>query len=358
MPWKFSNSAADTAELRISGDIIDDDDAWIYEWFGIPAAAPNVFRNELANQAGKNIEVWIDSNGGSVFAATGMFNALMQHKNTGATVTTIGDSKVMSAATVVFAAGDKRKVSPGCLFMIHNPLTYAGGYATDLRKAAEVLDTVKESIMAAYQTTSNLDADTISAMMDDETYMSAKTALKNGFATEILYAKPEDVQNAVTGFSFNRLSVEHAAAASMKRFFALAQEISATPPNTPPKNEEDTKMDVNELKTKFPEVYNSVYNAGITDERSRQKSLDGVQLPGFENIVNTARESGATAEQVSMQIIQAQKQQGEQFLQNRQHDSDVSNLNKIPPAPLPADQEAAEIKAAAAKIASYMDGGK
>ena len=178
--WQFKNSAEEenTAELRIDGKIVDDSDVWIYEWFGEPAAAPNAFREELAQYVGKNINVWIDSYGGSVFAATGIYNALMNHKQTGATVNTIGDGKVMSAAATIFMAGDKRKMSPGCLFMMHNPLTGAYGYASDLRKAADVLDVVKECVITAYQVSTGLDPDLISSMMEDETYMSAKSAVK------------------------------------------------------------------------------------------------------------------------------------------------------------------------------------
>jgi ATP-dependent protease ClpP protease subunit len=126
--WNFKNAAdSDTVVLRIDGDITDDGEAWIYEWFGIPVAAPNAFRNELTQYAGKDIEVWIDSYGGDVFAATGMYNALMEHKKTGAKVTTIIDGKAMSAATIPAMAGDVRKITIGGIFMVHNPLTSASG---------------------------------------------------------------------------------------------------------------------------------------------------------------------------------------------------------------------------------------
>lgn len=146
--WNFiKNEATETLpeniELRIEGNIVDDDDSWLYEWFGIPCANPNTFRNELNQYSGKDIVVWIDSYGGSVFAATGIYNALMEHKSTGAKVTTKIDSKAMSAATIPFMAGDDRLISPGGVFMMHNPLTNVQGYASDLRKMADVLDVVK-----------------------------------------------------------------------------------------------------------------------------------------------------------------------------------------------------------------------
>jgi hypothetical protein len=59
--WSFknisNNAEEEVIELRIDGEIIDDDYAWLYEWFGIPAASPNNFREELKQYKGKNISV-------------------------------------------------------------------------------------------------------------------------------------------------------------------------------------------------------------------------------------------------------------------------------------------------------------
>ena len=51
--WKFIvNQATETepesVELRIEGDIVDDDEAWLYEWFGMPSTSPNAFKEELS----------------------------------------------------------------------------------------------------------------------------------------------------------------------------------------------------------------------------------------------------------------------------------------------------------------------
>lgn len=372
--WQFKSSGTEdnTAELRIDGDIVDDSDVWIYEWFGEPAAAPNAFREELAQYGGKNINVWIDSYGGSVFAATGIYNALMKHKETGATVSTIGDGKIMSAAATIFMAGDKRKMSPGCLFMMHNPLTGAYGYASDLRKAADVLDVVKECIITAYQVTTGLDAEKISSMMEDETYMSARSAVKNGFATEVLYEQIDvnDVQNSVINFSFNRHAVQNAAGDSMRKFFELAKrqdnqvitiDIPSVAPENMPKNKEVKVMDIKKLKAEHPDLYSEVFNAGVTAERNRMKAIDDVQMAGFEEIVNKARfETGASAEQLALQIVNAQKQLGNQYLNNRQEDVTASNLSKVPGAVSPEDKEIEEkeIQAAAQKIADFINEGR
>ena len=227
--WIFKNVAAtetepEKAELRIDGYIVDDDDAWLYELYGIQATSPNAFKAELAKYEGKPLDVWINSPGGDVFAADGIYNALMNRK--GETNVKI-DGLAASAASVIAMAGTTVQMSPVAIMMIHNPLMGVDqGYASDLRKAADVLDEIKESIMNAYQLRTGKSRNKISSMMDDETYMSAKTAIKEGFADSMLYTesadKPDEPQE-VANYAFSRHAVLNSANESIKRLFALAK---------------------------------------------------------------------------------------------------------------------------------------
>jgi len=214
--WKFIvNQATETepenVELRIEGDIIDDDEAWLYEWFGMPSTSPNAFKEELSQFKGKDITVWIDSYGGSVFAAAGIYNALKEHDGK---ITVKIDSKAMSAASVIAMAGDEVLMSPMAVMMIHNPLTAAYGNMHDLRKVADILDTIKESIVNAYALKTGRSRSKISQMMDDETWMSANVAVKEGFADGILYQ--EDKPQVADVAAFSRLAIVNSANRSMQ----------------------------------------------------------------------------------------------------------------------------------------------
>lgn len=227
--YNFKNVAAteaepESVELRIEGDIVDDDDVWLYEWAGAKSTSPNAFKNELAKYGDKPITVWIDSYGGNVFAAAGIYNALMERKGK---VTVKIDGKAMSAASVIAMAGGEIQMSPVAIMMIHNPLTYAEGYATDLRKAADVLDTVKESIMNAYQLKTGRSRSKISSLMDDETYMSAKQAIKEGFADSMLYAEKE-AEPETMNFVFGRNAVLNSTNQSIKRLFDIEKPVPKT----------------------------------------------------------------------------------------------------------------------------------
>lgn len=221
--WKFiKNQATDNTpenvELRIEGDIIDDGDLWIYDWFEEPATAPNAFKDQLEEFSGQDLTVWIDSYGGSVFAGASIYNALKEHNGK---VTVKVDGKAMSAASVIAMAGDEVQMSPVAVMMIHNPLTGAYGDMHDLRKVADILDTVKESIVNAYVNKTGKTAEEISSMMDDETWMSANVAVKNGFANTVLYDdQPLDVQN-MGELSFNRFDVLNSAKQSINQAIKL-----------------------------------------------------------------------------------------------------------------------------------------
>jgi ATP-dependent Clp protease, protease subunit len=221
--WKFIvNQATETepesVELHIEGDIVDDDEAWLYEWFGMPSTSPNAFKEELSQYKGKDITVWIDSYGGSVFAAAGIYNALKEHDGK---VTVKIDSKAMSAASVIAMAGDEVLMSPMAVMMIHNPLTTAYGNMHDLRKVADILDTIKESIVNAYALKTGRSRSKISQMMDDETWMSANVAVKEGFADGILYQEQPIAVENMKHISFNRLAVVNSASQSIRHAVEL-----------------------------------------------------------------------------------------------------------------------------------------
>lgn len=212
--WKFINKAEnEPVELYIEGDIVDNEDVWIYEWFGEEATAPNAFKEELSEFTGRDITVWIDSYGGSVFAGASIYNALKEHNGK---VTVKIDGKAMSAASVIAMAGDEILVSPVAIMMIHNPLTGIYGDMHDLRKVADVLDEVKESIINAYVIKTNLSREKISEMMDEETYMSAATAVKYGFADGTLY-QDEPSLSVANDFNFNRLAIVNSTNESIRR---------------------------------------------------------------------------------------------------------------------------------------------
>ncbi|ELK38799.1 peptidase S14, ClpP [Brevibacillus agri BAB-2500] len=205
-------------------------------------ATPNAFKSELSQHKGKDITVWIDSWGGDVFAAAGMYNALKEHDGK---VTVKIDGKAASAGSVIAMAGDEVWISPVGILMIHNPWTGAQGEAKDMRHAADVLDEVKETLINAYQAKTGLSRNKISKLMDEETWMSAKKAVSEGFADGILYSQTqgEEPEAAVieNSFMFSRMAIQNSVTSSMQRFFEQFNRIQSEQNNFTPEEERPTR---------------------------------------------------------------------------------------------------------------------
>ena len=197
MKRKFWNWVRNEGErtLFLNGEISDE------TWYG-DEVTPKLFKDELLSGEG-DITVWINSPGGDVFAAAQIYNMLMDYKGH---VTVKIDGLAASAASVIAMAGTKVLMSPVAMMMIHNPATIAIGDTAEMKKAIEMLDEVKESIMNAYEIKSGLSRHKISQLMDAETWMNAKEAVKLGFADEILFrdgekSVPKDTADAEMLFS-------------------------------------------------------------------------------------------------------------------------------------------------------------
>lgn len=130
-----------------------------------------------------NITVWINSPGGDCVAAAQIYNMLMDYPHD---VTVKIDGIAASAASVIAMAGTKVLISPVGMLMIHNPATIAWGDSAEMQKAIEMLGSVKDSIINAYEIKTGLSRTKLSHMMDAETWMDANKAVELGFADGIL----------------------------------------------------------------------------------------------------------------------------------------------------------------------------
>ena len=102
------------------------------------------------------------------------------------------DGIAASAASVIAMAGTTVLMSPVSMLMIHNPATLAFGNAGDMKKAIEMLNEVKESIINAYELKTGMSRAKISHLMDSETWMNAYKAVELGFADDILFRNADE----------------------------------------------------------------------------------------------------------------------------------------------------------------------
>lgn len=161
--------------LHLNGTIAEE------SWFD-DDVTPQLFREELESGSG-DITIWINSPGGDCVAAAQIYNMLMDYKGS---VTVKIDGIAASAASVIAMAGTEVLMSPVGMLMIHNPMTVAMGDKDEMEKAIEMLGSVKESILNAYEIKTGLSRAKLAHLMDAETWMDANKALELGFIDGIL----------------------------------------------------------------------------------------------------------------------------------------------------------------------------
>jgi len=178
-------------------------DVWIYSEIGGFDVNAKSFIDELKELKGKDLNVHINSLGGSVFDGLAIYNALKSHKGN---VKTIVEGIAASIASVIAMAGDTIEMSKNSLFMIHNPFTMAGGDAAELRKTANVLDKIRDEIADIYNSVSKQDHETLIGLMAAETWFNADETLDVGFANSIVDSV--EIVNNYDISSFNNISHE------------------------------------------------------------------------------------------------------------------------------------------------------
>jgi ATP-dependent protease ClpP protease subunit len=150
------------------------------DFFGAGVIAKDV-KEQLDNIDG-DVTVRINSPGGDVFEGLAIHNLLAEHEGK---VTVKVDGYAASIASVIAMAGDEIEMAENAMFMIHNPYTFTVGDADEMRKQADVLDKVKDSLVTTYTARTVLPAEQLSALMDAETWWNAAESVENGFADSV-----------------------------------------------------------------------------------------------------------------------------------------------------------------------------
>jgi ATP-dependent protease ClpP protease subunit len=258
---QLKDKGKDEAEAEILVDDFIGD--WIdnYWGFGVTAKA---FVSELAAMPDevKSIKVRINSPGGDVFAAAQIANALRQWASKcGRTVETYVEGLAASAASVIAMAGAPVKMADNSLMMIHEPWSGAVGNAGEMRKAADVLDQVRDTIVATYRWHTDKTEEEIVALLEAETWMNADEAIEAGFADE----KVEGLRAAasIDPKALDTLKVPERYAARVKAFLRAEDEPTAPEPPAPTPEPEKPAEPAPEPAADAAEVVSACASAGL-----------------------------------------------------------------------------------------------
>ena len=169
--FTFKNETATSADLYFYGDIVSD---WWGAWQD-EDQYPDAVKNFLAEHQGKDLNIYINSGGGSVFAGIAIYNMLKRHQ---CKKTVYVDALAGSIASVIAFAGDRVVIPSNSFLMIHKPWADCVGNSDDMRKMADDLEAIETGILNIYEEhlKEGVSIDTIKEMLAAETWLNGQQA--------------------------------------------------------------------------------------------------------------------------------------------------------------------------------------
>jgi ATP-dependent protease ClpP protease subunit len=329
--WNFNtlDDNSDTTELMLYSNIAEEQE---YNWWTgeSTAVTPKAFKDEMNAIDSNNICVRINSNGGSVFAASAIATMLREAQANGKTVTCKIDGICASAAVLVALACGKIMIAESAYMMIHDPMNELWGLynATEMREMADTLDTIKAGIVAAYVTRTGLSEKECEKLMTKSTWFTGKEAVEKGFADEIMFeANGEAVENNLRNAFVNFIvSNETTLPNALKRVLDKKTEG------------ENTIMEYknySDLKTAFPdmvdkaeqEIRNNAIAEATKAERDRLKAIDALAGRIDGAVLNDAKygEKPLTADEVIVNAFKENKMIASSYMNAAKADAEDNN---------------------------------
>lgn len=170
--YSIKAKANDTAEISIYDEI---------GFWGVSAASFAQDLKDCGNNL-KQINLHIHSPGGDVFDGIAIYNLLKNHP---ANVTVYIDGLAASMASVIAMAGNEVIMPENAMMMIHKPWGIQGGDAEDMRKYADLLDKVENTLIPAYASKTGKTPEELAEMLSAETWLNGKECVDQGFADKL-----------------------------------------------------------------------------------------------------------------------------------------------------------------------------
>lgn len=174
-------SKNESGEMYIYGDIADE------KWYD-EDVTPKSIRDALSELgAVKNLDIHINSYGGSCVAGNAIINILDNYrKKNGTSLNVYIEGIAASMGSGIASVGDKVYMASNSLFMVHKPLCMAYGNADDLEKTIQVLQKTEDGLIQNYMRRFKGTEDELRQMLQDETWLSADEAKEWGFVDEVI----------------------------------------------------------------------------------------------------------------------------------------------------------------------------
>ena len=344
-------------------------------WTGEPIPgnfiAQDEFLTDLSALAGKDeITVHINSVGGDMYAGIAIHNRL---RGLSAHITTINDGLAASAGSLIFMAGDDRKMHAGSNLMIHGAAAFLCGYyqVQDLRIAEKQMEAHNQAGINIYAERTGRDKADIAALVEAETWMTGDEAVSEGFATEVITDEAEKVEMKLTPDRTTMMVNGYPVAArcmgkipdsvpvmSVEEWAQLTAPKNHSAKPAPVQDHANTKQNggtnmeiknLDELRAAYPELVAQAEAAaqakGCTEERARIQGIEDIEAAiGDAEMVKNAKygDKPMNAEQLAFAAMKAQAAIGATMLGKLTADAQNSGAAGVTPTPNPGTEPKAQ----------------
>ena len=260
--------------IKASADNKSAAEVYIFDHIGYWDISARSFIDELKAIDADQIDLHINSPGGSVFDGVAIQNSIKHHK---ANVTVYIDGIAGSIASIIALSGDQIYIADNAYVMIHNPSSIVWGEAQDMLKEAEVLDKLADGLAGDYARQMDITTDEARALMDAETWYLGQEAVDAGYADSTFAGT-----QAAASFDLKRFSAK-APKAAIDRFTQTLPQGDTTASANPTEETMSDKTaaagaaETNEGESQTNETATDVVDQGTATGAETTASLDQPQ---------------------------------------------------------------------------------
>ena len=249
------------------------------------------FEEAMSNaKDNENVEMTLSSPGGNVLEAIAIYNSMKTYtKERGISFHGKVMGSAMSATTVIMCGMQTVEMGTGSLVMIHDPrinLFFSTVTTKTAAKMIEALSAIKESVLDIYEEETSMNRESLSKLMEEETFMSAKLAVESGFATSLFTPDQEEEEE----------KEEETAPETGKEEMKVDEELKAF--LTDFKNSVETKFcaieeKINAVENRNVEAQQKQVEDALTAARNRVEKLcqDGNVDPATKDVINASSDA-------------------------------------------------------------------
>ena len=283
-----------------------------------------------------NITVHINSGGGDLYAGLAIYNRLKALKGH---VTTINDGLAASAASLIFQAGNTRKMNAGSNLMAHGVGGFLFGFymVEDLEELVTQFKAHNKAIVNVYAEAMGVSYNEAKSLIKSETWLTGQEAIDKGLADELIEEEEEDPEENLFNSFIRKLSGYNPGTLNRYAMPAAAPQVVN---KLPEKEEEIMANTVEELRAQYPDLVAQIEDAAEekarVEERNRIKGLEEISgAVADKALMEEAKfgESPMTVEELSVTAMKQQSKLQASILKSLEEDAKNSGTGDIKASP-------------------------